>query len=296
MATTSFRDEMLYALSPNTPCAPAIISVALTGAIPEKKKYPSLPTQPEAIAEQALLCAELGASVVHLHMRDEAGVQTQDAEKLSLTIGMIRHSNPDIIVCATTTSRGANGLADRMVPLRLHLDTKPDLASLTLGSYNTPHGVNLNPREDIEALAIEMGRSGIAPEVEVFDSGMLYSYLRLLQKGRLEKAALVNILLGVDGAAPARARELVHMVELVPADTEWAVAGIGIYQKSMVMLGALLGGNIRVGMEDDPKGEWAGWTNMDSVKRAVRLINEAGREVATVGEARKRLGIGERAP
>jgi len=279
------------ALDPNYEAPPMIISAALTGAVPDKQRYPTLPTQPAEIAEAALACAEAGAAIVHLHMRDANHKQVQDAERLIETIAKIREVNQDLIICATSTSRGAATVEERLTSLRLPEQLRPDLVSLTMGSYNTPTGINSNPREDIERIAAELKATGIAPELEIFEPGMLYTYFRMHKAGKISRPGIINILLGVDGAGAANARELIHIADLVPQGIEWAVAGIGRYQKPMVWLGALLGGNVRVGMEDDPRGEFEGWDNVLSVKRAVDIAQQVGRAVETAGEARKRLNL-----
>lgn len=280
-----------WARDPRVELRPMIITAALTGAVPEKHRYPKLPTEPHQIAETALACAELGASTVHLHMRDHNGQQTQDPERLLETMRLIRGENPQLIICATSTSRGSGSLKERLTALCLPKTDLPDMLSLTLGSYNTPTGVNLNPRMDIESISSAMREVGVTPELEIFEPGMMYTYLRLLRDEKVSKAGIVNILLGVDGASPATPRELLHIVELVPADTEWAVAGMGIFQRRTVWLGAVLGGNVRVGMEDDPRGAHDGWTNQDSVQRAVSAAEAVGRPIATPAETRLRLGF-----
>lgn len=283
-----------WAIDPRFEPKPMIITAALTGAVPSKSRYPTLPTAPLEIAETALACADLGASTVHLHMRDHQGNQTQDLEKLLETIQRIRSANPSLIICATSTSRGSTSLNDRISALGLPKQDLPDMLSLTLGSYNTPTGVNLNPREEIDFIAGAIADAGVTPELEIFEPGMMYTYFRMRREGRISKPGIVNILLGVDGASAASARELLHISELVPPDIEWAVAGIGAFQKRTVWLGAVLGGNVRVGMEDDPRGESEGWTNEDSVKRAVFAAHSLDRSIATPAEARVRLGLSPR--
>jgi 3-keto-5-aminohexanoate cleavage enzyme len=296
VAREEFRDDVWAAINPKVEAPPIIITVALTGAVPEKSKYPTLPTEPEEIAEQALVCAELGASTVHLHMRDERGIQVQDSERLLQTLRLIRAENPDLVICATTTSRGSTSLDERLTPLTLPAEDLPDMVSLTMGSYNTPIGINANPYDEIEALSARMMAVGVAPELEVFEPGMLYTYFRMRRDKKISTPAIINILLGVDGASAASPRELIHMVDLVPRGVEWAVAGIGSYQKPMVWLGALLGGNVRVGMEDDPRGEHSGWSNTDSVARAVRIAHDVGRGISTTQETRERLNLPRRNP
>lgn len=271
--------------------SPMIITVALTGAVPDRKKFPSLPVNPEQIAEQALLCAGLGASTVHLHMRDQAGKQTQDLRRLAETITLIRKENENLIICATTTSRGASSIEERLTPLKLPEKLLPDMASLTLGSYNTPTGINENPASEIQALLEAMAVVGVAPELEIFEPGMLYFWQHLTEKAETPRAAIANILLGVQGASAASAKSLVEIVSLLPDSLEWAVAGIGHFQAPMAALGAAMGGHVRVGMEDDPRGDHENWTNMDSVKRAVGFADALGRGVATPEQARDLLGL-----
>ena len=271
--------------------SPMIITVAMTGAVPSPKKFPNLPVIPEQIAEQALLCAQLGASTVHLHMRDDAGEQVQDLDRLARTIELIRAENKDLIICATTTSRGATSVDERLTPLRLPKNLLPDMVSLTLGSYNTPTGINANPGDEIELLLSEMGKVGVLPELEIFEPGMLYFWHHLQDKKETPRAVIANILLGVQGASAASAKSLVEIVSLLPESLEWAVAGIGHFQKPMVALGATMGGHVRVGMEDDPRGDHENWSNMDSVKRATRFASALDREVATPAQARVALGL-----
>lgn len=275
----------------NSPQRKLIIAAALTGAVPEKSKYPSLPVDPEEIAKAAIECAQAGASIVHLHMRDAAGNQTQDSERLLKTISLIRSEEPQLIICATTTSRGAKNVDDRLTPLRLPAEFLPELASLTMGSYNTPYGVNLNPKDEIELLANEMKKVGVKPELEIFEPGMLYTYFRMREADKIQEPALINFLLGVEGALPANERELSHLIELVPPEIEWAVAGIGKFQQNMIELGIRLGGNVRVGMEDNPRGYKENWTNVDSVDMAVSIAFQMGREIENPAGARERLGL-----
>ena len=136
-----------------------------------------------------------------------------------------------------------------------------------------------------------MKKVGVAPVLEIFEPGMLYTVFRLRDSGKISKPGIVNILLGVEGASAANERELRHLVGLVPEDLEWAVAGICKYQNSMIELGIKLGGNVRVGMEDNPRGDHANWSNVDSVKKAVDVASKNGRNISSPTQARKRLGL-----
>lgn len=281
-------------LNPKT-YEPLLISVALTGAVPTKSQYPSLPTEPVEIADQACRVAEHGASIVHIHMRDANGRATQNADRFAQTISLIRAEKPELIICATTTSRGSSAIEDRMAALHLDGPLLPDMASLTLGSYNTPHGVNINPPEDIEAIARLMTSLNVLPELEIFEPGMLETARRLLHSGVLPSNVFCNFLLGVSGASPASTRALSNMVDLLPPDIPWAAAGIGQFQKTVTALSVVMGGHVRVGMEDDPRGDHEGWTNVDAVIRARRVAESINRSIMTPHQARTLLKIDGRA-
>lgn len=122
----------------------------------------------------------MGASIVHLRTRDEHGNQTQDLERLQTTIEAIRADNSELIICATTTSRGAESFRERTTALRLPEHLLPDMASLNLGSYNTPFGVNVNPADEIEALLSEMAAVEVKAELEIFEPGMVHFWNHLV--------------------------------------------------------------------------------------------------------------------
>jgi 3-keto-5-aminohexanoate cleavage enzyme len=271
-----------------------IISVALTGAVPRKEKFQALPTSPEEIIADALECGREGAAVVHIHTRDKEGRPVHSAEMMSEIISGIRAENSALVICATTTSRGASSTEERLRVLTLEPAALPDMVSLTLGSYNTPYGVNQNPIDDIEEICRRMASVGVKPEVEVFEPGMVATMWKLIDEGIMPDPAIVNFILGVQGASPASAYSLSQLVQLLNDKHEWAVGGIGYYQKPMGILGSLMGGNVRVGMEDDPRGENSRWSNAEAVKRARAVAEITGREVASPAEARLRLKLRQR--
>lgn len=269
---------------------PAIINVALTGAVPRKKDFPNLPVNPQEISEDAIRCARLGAQVFHLHMRDKDDNNTQDVKLFRETILRIREKVPDVVVCVTTSSRASNSLEDRLAPLNLRGDARPDLASLSLGSFNFPKKVSLNSPEEIELLASAMKERGIVPELEVFEPGMVSHSQTLQKKGLLPERIVMNILLGNSGTSAATAQALTPFLSQLSETTEWALAGIGRFQRKATMLGISLGGNVRVGMEDDPLGDSSqSWSNVKSVELAIRVCEIAQREFATHLEARTRM-------
>lgn len=139
----------------------------------------------------------------------------------------------------------------------------------------------------------EMAAAGVKPELEIFKPGMVHFWNHLVAEGKAPDAAIANLLLRVLGASPGSAKSLVDIVCALPSDLVWAVAGIGHYQKPTVALGAAMGGHVRVGMEGDPRGERDGWTNMDSVKRAVVIADGIGRPVASALQATETLGLEE---
>lgn len=270
---------------------PLVITVALTGAVPTKERYPRLPTSPTEIAADAVACAEAGASIVHIHMRDGAGEPSHSAELFAETIGLIRQQSPELIICATTTSRGSRTLSDRTAALQLDEALLPDLASLTLGSYNTPRGVNSNPPADILEILAAMHATGVVPEIEIFELGMVDTLNRLRKESLIPHTAPVNIFLGVEGALNATAQNLVAAVTTLPDGAIWSGAGIGRFQKTAIALAIAMGGGVRVGLEDDPRGEHPDWTNVDSVQRACALAESLGRTIATPATTRQILGL-----
>ncbi len=269
---------------------PLIINVALTGTVPQKSDHPALPVAPQEIAEDVRRCSLLGAQVFHLHMRDASGNPTQDPKLFEETILLIRDAAPDVVLCVTTSSRASKDFRDRVAPLALTGRAKPDLASLSVGSFNFPTSISENSRSEIEQLARAMTEQGVIPELEVFEPGMLTTAHTLRAKGLIPEKFILNILLGNNGTSAATAQALAPFLGQLPDDAEWALAGIGRFQRKTMMMGIALGGNIRIGMEDDPVGDGsADWSNERSVELAVSMAALAGRPVATIDEARRRL-------
>jgi uncharacterized protein (DUF849 family) len=280
---------------PIGPLPALIINVAMTGAVPTPERYPALPVTPAQIAADAAKCAAAGASVVHVHVRDDDGRPVHDRARYEATYAAIREEAPDLLVCGTTTSRGGATLESRLAGFDVEADLRPEFASLSLGSFNFPSAVSCNPLDEIVALLERMGELGVRPEFEVFELGMIATLHRLIERGLVVGPPVVNILLGNPGSAPAHFGDLATMVERLPDGTEWAVAGIGRYQRSLTIAGALMGGNVRTGLEDHPRGDGSdGWTNADAVAFTVEAGHFVGRKVATPTEARVRFGLAAR--
>jgi uncharacterized protein (DUF849 family) len=272
---------------------PMVINVAMTGAVPGKRDNPLVPLTPEEIAADAIACADAGASVVHLHVRDEDGQPVHRRDLYERAIGPIRDKVPELVICVTTSSRVGPDPEHRMIGLGLDPELRPDFGSLTLGSFNFPRVISANPPDQIVALLERMGEQGIRPELEVFELGMVNTLHALRERGLIPDPPVVNILLGSLGSAPAFIGDLGHIVERLPADAEWAAAGIGIYQRPITIAAAAMNGNVRTGLEDNPRGhgDTEQWSNVDAVTFAAQAAALAGRTVATPRETRQRFGL-----
>ncbi|MGN6276813.1 MAG: 3-keto-5-aminohexanoate cleavage protein [Solirubrobacterales bacterium] len=276
---------------------PMVVNVALTGAVPGKDDNPQLPVTPEEIAADAIACAEAGAAVVHLHVRDEAGEPVHRRDLYERAIAPIREGAPEVAICVTTSSRVDPDPRSRTIGLELDDDLRPEMASVTLGSFNFPNTVSVNPPVTIIRLLERMGELGIRPEFEVFEPGMVNTLHVLAERGLVPDPPVVNILLGSLGSSPAFVGDLARVVERLPPRTEWAAAGIGIFQRSMTIAAAIMDGNVRTGLEDNPRGAGAGrWGNADAVALAVEAAKLAGRQVASPAEARRRFGLAPAGP
>jgi 3-keto-5-aminohexanoate cleavage enzyme len=267
-----------------------IVKLAPTGMIPTKADTPYVPITPEEIAEDVFRAWNLGVSIVHVHARDEAGRPTHKKEHFERIFELIRDRCPDIIICATTSGRIAPQVEHRSEVL----DFRPEMASLTMGSLNFPKYPNVNSLETIRSLAKVMREQAIIPELEIFEAGFINTSKYLARKGELIEPMHFNILLGSLGSAPADLKDLVYMVESLPPGCTWSATGIGRFQTRINVAAIIMGGHVRVGIEDSiyynyPKKELA--TNERLVERIIKIAREVGREIATPREAREMLGI-----
>ncbi|MBX0324214.1 3-keto-5-aminohexanoate cleavage protein [Halomicroarcula sp. F13] len=264
-----------------------IVTVATTGAVHGKDANPNLPEQPEEIAQQVAACEDLGASIAHVHGRNEHG--ENDATRLQEVNDAIRDHCDDIIVQNTT---GGQSPYERRVA-GIRTDPPPEMASLDLGPFKRDkHIITNHTRNNIERLAVEMQSKGIKPELEVFNSGQLAEVKRLVDEGLVEEPPYVNLIFG-GSFTPANPRTLLTMVDNVPDGAEFNVLAIGPHQLPLTTMAVLLGGHVRVGMEDNlyyRRGEKA-QSNQQLVRRTVEIIERLDREVATPAEAREMLGI-----
>ncbi len=273
-----------------------IITVAVTGAWPKKENNPNVPMTPEEICEDVYECWKAGAAIAHLHMRDDDGNGTMDHNKFRQTVELIHKNHPDCDIILNLTTSGDIYATDetRMEHIK---ELKPEMASYDCGSMNWLNsGLFLNSPEFLENLGELFQETGTKPEIEAFDPGMIANAAYYVKKGILKAPLHFQFCMGCANGIPGSLKNLVFMKEtmdqLCPGST-WSTFGVG-HSAMEIMYGAIaLGGNIRVGMEDNvmyAKGQLAD-SNKQFVERAARLIREFGLEVATPDEARQILGL-----
>ena len=272
-----------------------IITVATTGAWPTKENTPNVPLEPEEIAEEIYNCWKEGAAVAHIHCRDDQGRAAMEFEKFEKTASLIRARKDCDIILNITTSGGVNlKEEDRLRPF---YELKPEMASFDCGTMNWQHTtVFENNPKFLEKLAGMMREAGVKPEIEVFDPGMIYNAGYYLKKDFLAKPLHFQFCMGVAGGIAATTKNLVFMkdtMEAVAPGSTWSAFGVGAGAMEIMYAAIALGGNIRVGMEDNvlyKKGVVAE-SNMQFVARAVRVLREYNCEPATPDKARRILGL-----
>jgi len=268
-----------------------IITAAVTGSHITREQTPYIPITPEEIVRSCVECHEAGASVVHIHVRDpKTGKGAQDLDMFRRVVEPLRERT-DLILCLTTSGIPGRNLPtrDRLIPLEL----KPELASLDAGTINLSGGVFENTPEFLDTAARMMMEKGVKPELELFDSGMAVTALRMRDERKLNEPLHFQFVLGTPWGAPATPKSLLHLYELIPANSTWSVIGVGKGQLPMSLMALVMGGHVRVGMEDGiyySRGELAK-TNAQFVERIVRIAGEYERDVATPAEAREILGL-----
>jgi 3-keto-5-aminohexanoate cleavage enzyme len=268
-----------------------IITVAPTGNVPTKEMNPHLPVTPDEIAETAVRCRAAGASLIHIHARDTAGRPTLDPEVFA-RIHQLVTERTDLVVQISTGGRAGMDPKARAAAVRLLC---PEMASLTTGSMNFPDRVYANPFSVIEKLAAVMVKAGAKPEMEIFEPGMISNALSLVDKNLATPPLHFDFVLGSRGSLPASPKNLLFLSESIPPGSTWTVAAVGRWQTPMAVLAILMGGHVRVGLEDNlyyRKGELA--SNEQLVARVARIAAELGRPIATPDEARGILGLSRR--
>jgi 3-keto-5-aminohexanoate cleavage enzyme len=277
-----------------------IITCAVSGAVANKQQCPGIPYTPEEYAAEVRRARDAGASMVHIHARTPDGSPTVSVEHYRAITGAILAETPDVIVNFSTGWVGLP-MAERVAHIA---ELRPEIGALNMGSMNyakySPTRkafvfsfVFENSFEDIVFLLERMKESGVKPECECFDVGHVESVEPLVHMGALAPPVQFSLIHGVVGGISGTPQNLAHMASVVPAGSTWGVIAVGREQWTMVKAAASLGGNVRVGFEDNfylPSGEMAS-TNGELVEAAAALVRRGGREVADPVRARQLLSL-----
>jgi len=272
---------------------PLILTAAITGAETSRKDQPNLPTTPIEQAKAAKDCFDAGARVVHLHVRDDAEKPTQSLERFKEAIERIRTAVPEMIIQISTGGAVGEDFSKRIAPLSL----KPDMGTLNAGTLNFGDEIFINHPKDIIKLAEAFKEFGVAPEIEVYESGMIDIVAKLIEKGHIIHTPLhVQFVLGVPGGMNGSPKNVLymkeHLKEMIPTAT-WAVAGIGRWHIPASLTAMVNDGHIRVGFEDNIfyHKKVVATSNAQLVARMSRIAEEIGRPLATPEQARQILGL-----
>ena len=277
---------MLY--NNGEPVGKVIIQLAPTGIVPTKENNSSVPITPDEIIEETVMAYRMGVSSVHLHARDEIGRSTGRTDIYQKIVSGIRKKCPDMIICTSTTCRIEDGERDGSLICR------PDFASLTMGSVLFRSSVSVTTFDDIEYLACLMHELNIRPELEIFEPGFINTVKYLVKKGVIHPPLHCNLILGSLGSSPADIRDISYLVDSLPQGTTWAASGIGRFHVQVAAAAILMGGHIRIGLEDTLYGDFkhkTPTTNRDLIQRVITIAEALGREIATPAEARKILSL-----
>lgn len=272
-----------------------VITVAQTGALVTKKMNPNVPEQPDEIAQSAYDCFNEGAAVVHIHARDKNNMNSGDPSIFKEIHEKIRKSCNLII--QDSTGGGYNLTVEQRTGC---LEANPEMASLNMGTMVRTLGEGagtpwMNTRRDIETFVRRMNQFGVKPEMEIYNVAMIQEVRILIEKGLVQKPYNLDLILGMayQGALEADHLLFPTYLQFIPEDAYYNTLGVGRTQLTLATMGMILGGNVRVGLEDNiyyRKGELAK-SNAQLVSRMVRVARELGKEPCTPDEARKLFGL-----
>jgi 3-dehydrocarnitine:acetyl-CoA trimethylamine transferase len=285
-----------------------IISCAVTGSADSPGKNPAVPVTPEQIAKSSIDAAKAGAAVVHIHVRNPQTTKpSMDGALYREVVERIRASGTDVLINLTTgpgarfehdpedptkaspasTLRGPEDRVRHVVELR------PDICSLDMGSLNMGSRVFINTPAHLQTMAVAIRDVGVLPELEVFETGHLLLAKRMIETGHIKPPGMFQLCLGISWGQPATPEAMTYMRNLLPPGSPWFAFGISLYQFPMVAQAVLLGGHVRVGLEDNlylEKGKLAP-SNAALVEKAAHIIEVLGDQVASPAEAREILGL-----
>ena len=276
-----------------------MISAALTGVLARRDLCPAIPYTPAEIGEEARRAAEAGAAIVHIHARTPQGGPDWSVETFAEIFHEVR-ARSDVIVNFST---GAVGIPreERIAHIR---ELRPEMAALNMGSMNYAlyskrrkefllDHIFANPFTDIRFFLEAMNEAGVRPEMECFDSGHIGNAAPLIDLGILRPPYQFSLIMGVLGGIPASTRNLIHQVDSLPEGSHWQVIGISLNQWALAAAAITLGGNVRVGLEDNfylEEGRMAA-SNGELVEKAALLCRQLGRPIASIEQARELLGL-----
>jgi len=267
-----------------------IITAAICGAEVLKEHNPAVPYTVEEIVREAKSAYDAGAAIIHLHVRRDDGTPTQDKARYKECIDAIYKVIPDVIIIPSTGGAVGMTATERLQPTELF----PEMATLDCGTCNFGDEVFENTIPMLRDFGKRMIENKIKPEFECFEMGHLDTALNMVKKGQLPGHPMqINFVLGVPGAAAATIPNLCWLVNAIPSDATWTVTGIGKSEFLLAAAAIAMGGNVRVGFEDNiylEKGVLAK-SNGELVAKVVRIAKELGREIASPAEARKILGL-----
>jgi uncharacterized protein (DUF849 family) len=291
-----------------------VLTCAVTGDGPIHPKFPDYPKSPAQIAAACLEAAAAGASVVHIHGRDPVtGLGDRSPAVFAEIVRLVRAQNTEIVI-NLTTGMGATFVPDPANEAVAHpttdvanaedrvrhvLENRPEICTLDVTTMNLEGGIAgapdcifMNTPGTLSRMAALIRGAGVRPEIEAFNPGDILLARKMIAEGEIAEPPLFQLCLGVKWSAPADARSLIYMRDLLPENAIWSAFGVSRHQMEIVALSTVLGGHCRVGLEDNiylERGVFA--TNGQLVDRAARIIRDLGREVATPDEAREILGL-----
>src|SRR5947199_918364 len=290
-----------------------MISCAVTGSGDTPGKNPAVPVTPEQIASSAIDAAKAGAAIVHIHVRDpKTALPSMEGALYAEAVDRIRQSGSDVLINLTTGPGGrfSPDAADPMKPgpgttlrtprqrVQHVLDLRPEICSLDMGSMNMGANVFVNTPPILEAMATDIREAGVTPELEVFETGHLLLAKRMIETGHIRPPGMFQICLGIAWGQPATSEAMIYMRNLLPPGCTWFAFGISLHQFPMAAQAVILGGHVRVGLEDNLYLERGKLTpsNAALVAKAVKIVEVLGCSVATPADARQMLGLGVHAP
>ncbi len=286
-----------------------IVTCAVTGSGETQDKHPDLPITPKQIADACVDAANAGAAIVHIHVRDpQTGAGARDHHLFNEVVDRVRNSSVDVVINLTTGMGGDYVVGDPVPtepgegtdfvhPLERvsHIDSLlPEICSLDCGTMNFGEGgmLMINTPDHLRIAAQHIRSKGVKPELEVFDTGHVWLANQLLKEGLVDDPPLYQICLGIPYGAPATTEAMHNMRSMLPQNANWTAFGISRHQMPMVAQAVLLGGNVRVGLEDNlylERGKFA--SNGQLVEKAVQIIEMLGAKIAGPQQAREKFEL-----